>query len=531
MSGVLFIVLVPRKEYEVILNKNINKSTTIFENDKRKTGKKTHLPISKCMSTHCLETNKIPPLYKTRSENVINVSDMRKNTTKTYLKASWEEMKQMMALKKNKLKISRSVRGVDILGAFHWKTPLEIILLEILERLKIHNATWTSTKDNTSYQVTFTLESGNLCEELLQVLRTFGIGSRHKSSVSVVPCTLCYKSNNHTRPTAEQDNFIYGNVSNSAWSRFSSSVRARTNLAQVVQEVKTDATLTFDWLSLLTVAAFVAAIGLVENSTVVIVASMLISPLMTPITAATLGTAVRDRSLQRMGAMHEMMGLFFSLVIGFIFGLVICAIDEKYDVVGEWPTHEMITRCELRALWIGILVAIPSGAAVALAVLGEYTGSLVGVAISASLLPPAVNAGLMWAMALVRLIFPMEASRWVVTQPVELAMLGTTSLCLTLLNIMCIFLAGVAVYKIKEVCPLDKKDIPWWRKNSSYMRGAQAGDDVNENSFTWDSFKKIASDPLKNINEDTKTSEELLEANTVAYRRRLKNQYCYHKKP
>jgi uncharacterized membrane protein len=41
---------------------------------------------------------------------------------------------------------------------------------------------------------------------------------------------------------------------------------------------------------------------------------------------------------------------------------------------------------------VGILIALPSGAAVAIAILGENTGSLVGVAISASLLPPAVNA-------------------------------------------------------------------------------------------------------------------------------------------
>ncbi len=37
----------------------------------------------------------------------------------------------------------------------------------------------------------------------------------------------------------------------------------------------------------------------------------------------------------------------------------------------------------------------------ALSVLGGNAGSLVGVAISASLLPPAVNAGLFWALALV----------------------------------------------------------------------------------------------------------------------------------
>jgi len=45
-----------------------------------------------------------------------------------------------------------------------------------------------------------------------------------------------------------------------------------------------------------------------------------------------------------------------------------------------------------RSLWVGVLIAVPSGAGVALSVLGGNTGSLVGVAISASLLPPAVNA-------------------------------------------------------------------------------------------------------------------------------------------
>ena len=45
-----------------------------------------------------------------------------------------------------------------------------------------------------------------------------------------------------------------------------------------------------------------------------------------------------------------------------------------------------------RSLWVGVLIAIPSGAGVAIGILGGNAGSLVGVAISASLLPPAVNA-------------------------------------------------------------------------------------------------------------------------------------------
>ena len=46
----------------------------------------------------------------------------------------------------------------------------------------------------------------------------------------------------------------------------------------------------------------------------------------------------------------------------------------------------------LRSLLVGVFIAVPSGAGVALSLLGGNTGSLVGVAISASLLPPAVNA-------------------------------------------------------------------------------------------------------------------------------------------
>ena len=87
----------------------------------------------------------------------------------------------------------------------------------------------------------------------------------------------------------------------------------------------------------------------------------------------------------------------------------------------------MLSRGEARALWVGILIAVPSGAGVALSVLGGNAGSLgqykfiyyisnlaishgrqinnknaflVGVAISASLLPPAVNCGIFWALAL-----------------------------------------------------------------------------------------------------------------------------------
>ena len=55
----------------------------------------------------------------------------------------------------------------------------------------------------------------------------------------------------------------------------------------------------------------------------------------------------------------------------------------------QWPTNEMISRGTKTTFLAGIPIAFFSGLGVALSVLDDSTSSLVGVAISASLLPPA----------------------------------------------------------------------------------------------------------------------------------------------
>lgn len=46
----------------------------------------------------------------------------------------------------------------------------------------------------------------------------------------------------------------------------------------------------------------------------------------------------------------------------------------------------------MRTLGVGCLIALLSGAAIAVGILSQNVASLVGVAISTSLMPPAVNA-------------------------------------------------------------------------------------------------------------------------------------------
>ncbi|CAN0242727.1 unnamed protein product, partial [Ectocarpus sp. 12 AP-2014] len=106
-----------------------------------------------------------------------------------------------------------------------------------------------------------------------------------------------------------------------------------------------------------------------------------------------------------------------------------------------WPTHEMETRGNPWGLLTGIVIAIPSGMAVALSILSKNVNSLVGVAISASLLPPAVNTGLCLAVALIG-----PAVRTFKINAGEYVMIGLISMSLTIVNILSIYVAGVWLF-------------------------------------------------------------------------------------
>lgn len=182
--------------------------------------------------------------------------------------------------------------------------------------------------------------------------------------------------------------------------------------------------------------------------------------------------------------MNELIGLSAATTVGFVFGLIACSLDDNYGL-HSGLTNEIMSRCEFHSIFVGILIAIPSGAAVSIAILGDNTGSLVGTAISASLLPPAVNAGLVWALSLISLIFENESSMVKTTyfsenQAVELAVFGCISMCVTLTNIISIFFVGVGILKLKEVAPV-KNHRNFWHHDIKIAR------DYNKTVFGHDS--------------------------------------------
>ncbi|XP_053693931.1 uncharacterized protein LOC128741855 [Sabethes cyaneus] len=376
------------------------------------------------------------------------------------LRKSWEGFKDILSsARKDKEKDTREAAAEKFnLSA---ESPLETVMKDILQDQKIKSAAWIETNRGKGYQITFCLESDRKCDDVIYLLNSWGIGERFNSTISITSCTLFTEQAPEEEITSEANGSKDG-----GWNNFLSSVRARLNVAQIVEEVKHDASITFDFVSMLAVASILAAFGLIEDSTLFLIASMLISPLMGPIIAVIFGTVIKERSLQLMGLKNEMIGICLTVSVGFIFGLIVCSIDERYGV-GEGITNEMLSRCELHSLAIGVAIALPSGAAVAIAILGENIGSLVGVAISASLLPPAVNAGVLWALSLLCLVLGTTNERYSAVvktniysdnQTIELFALGCMSMCLTLLNVVCIYLMGVIFLKIKEVAPIVPKD-------------------------------------------------------------------------
>jgi uncharacterized hydrophobic protein (TIGR00271 family) len=215
----------------------------------------------------------------------------------------------------------------------------------------------------------------------------------------------------------------------------------------------------FNYNTLLLVASILAGLGLVSNSSATIIASMLVSPIMGPVVGLAYGTTICDWKMVKRSIRTECFSLIFCILVGAVLG----AITGKTGLADDWPTSEMSTRGQLYNFLVALPVAFFSGLGVAVSLLDDQTNSLVGVAISASLLPPAVNAGILWvAYAFVKggVLGPAPdtaAGDEEDYNSEEYRRMGFYSLFVTLANILLIWISGMLMFRMKEVLPIKKK--------------------------------------------------------------------------
>ncbi|UJG44635.1 MAG: TIGR00341 family protein [Candidatus Heimdallarchaeum endolithica] len=141
-------------------------------------------------------------------------------------------------------------------------------------------------------------------------------------------------------------------------------------------------------------AGLLAAFGLLFDNVIIIIASMIIAPLLGPIALAVIGTLLPKNVYSKKAFLAEFIGLTTCLVIGLLVGLII-------------PLENLTNQITIRTSpgIPDIVFAIVSGLAAGIFIIRGESTNIVGVAVAASLCPPATNVGVLlakqeWWMAL-----------------------------------------------------------------------------------------------------------------------------------
>jgi uncharacterized hydrophobic protein (TIGR00271 family) len=158
----------------------------------------------------------------------------------------------------------------------------------------------------------------------------------------------------------------------------------KNRVGAILNDISQGSTPAVGYYALISAASLIASLGLIANSTAVVIGAMLVSPLMTPIFGIALGMIRGNALLLGKGARAEAGGVILAIAFGAFLGAFPIATDV---------TPEMLSRTEPTLL--DLLVAVFAGFAGTLAVINErISPALPGVAISTAIVPPLSTCGL-----------------------------------------------------------------------------------------------------------------------------------------
>lgn len=140
-----------------------------------------------------------------------------------------------------------------------------------------------------------------------------------------------------------------------------------------------------DFVVMLGLAAAVSTLGLMQDSPAVVIGSMLLAPLMTPMMGLGLALAQASKKLMSLSLKSILLGFLLTIVISFILGLITPS--------GATLPQEVLARSTPNIL--DLMIALFAAAAAAFAMARpNIIGAIAGVAIATALVPPACSIGI-----------------------------------------------------------------------------------------------------------------------------------------
>lgn len=188
------------------------------------------------------------------------------------------------------------------------------------------------------------------------------------------------------------------------------------------------------FLVMVALSTIVAAVGLVRDSSIIVLSAMVIAPLLGPNVALSLATTLGDRKLGRAAMKSAAVGFFVAIGLSVLIGIV-------FPISPHNP--EIATRT-----YVGfgdIALALAAGAAGAIAITTGASASLIGVMVAIALLPPTVVTGVLIGAGHFRKAF------------------GAGELLA--INLVCLNMAAVLTFVIRGIRPNS-----WWE--AEYARRA-----------------------------------------------------------
>lgn len=196
----------------------------------------------------------------------------------------------------------------------------------------------------------------------------------------------------------------------------------RVSREELYSDISNAVKLTRIYMALVVLSTIVAALGILRDNTAVVVGAMVIAPLLGPNVGLSLSSVLADIELGLESIKSNVTGLLVALLIAIGFGMFMTVDAELYHISSRTELHMS-----------DIALALASGAAGVLAYTVGMSTAVIGVMVAVALLPPLVVAGLL-----------LGDMQW------DLAWFA---FLLTLTNVICVNLAGVATFIIQGVRP------------------------------------------------------------------------------
>lgn len=262
----------------------------------------------------------------------------------------------------------------------------------------------------------------------------------------------------------------------------------KTSIEEIYNDIVRNARISVNFIVFNLLAAIVAAMGIIMNNLVIVVSSMILSTLIGPMLGYSYGFVIKDKKLRAESSRCQLIGFAMCWATGFVIGfayipynLFIKAINAPGSFIYELPLDTMygFTSFEPLIVIASIIIAICAGIAVGFSLtLGSSAVSLVGIAIAATLVPAIVRSGLSISTSLGSLftsgLILGDYSFFFREVAISLG-----SLMIFGINLLCIIVTSILVFRIKKVRPPIKT---WdsWRGPKLPKRDVVSGEVVEE---------------------------------------------------